>query len=84
MTLMDGAFYKCTGLEELQIPASISKWMDLNVFGGVKKVERLTLLGPTLSPKVVAMVEGCLTPTAKVIGPALAGRKFGRFTITAT
>jgi hypothetical protein len=55
-----------------------------DVFHGVKKVECLTLLGSALSPGVVAIVEGCLTPTARVIGPALVGQKFGRFTITAT
>jgi hypothetical protein len=53
------------------------------VFRGVKKVERLTLLGSTLSPGVVEAVKDCLTSTAKVIGPALVGQKFDRFTITA-
>jgi hypothetical protein len=56
----------------------------MEVFRDVKKVKRLTLLGSTLSPGVVAIVKGCLTPTAKVVGPALVGQKFGRFTITAT
>jgi hypothetical protein len=81
---MDRAFDECTGLEELQIPANISNLRGSDVFHGVKKVERLTLLGSTWSPGVIANVKGCLTPTAKVIGPALVGRKFGRFTITAT
>jgi hypothetical protein len=84
MTLMDQAFCECTGLKELQIPASISDLNGDDVFRGVKNVERLTLLGSTLSPGVVAIVKGCLTPTAKVIGPALVGQKFDRFTITTT
>jgi hypothetical protein len=84
VTLMNRAFYECTGLEELQIPASISSSTGSDVFRGVRKVERLTLLGSRLSSEVVAVVEGCLTPTAKVIGPALVGQKFVRFTITAT
>jgi hypothetical protein len=84
MTLMDLAFCVCTGLEELQMPASISNLTSGDVFYGVKKVERLTLLGPTLSPEVVAFAKGCLRPSAKVIGPALAGQKFDRFKITAT
>jgi hypothetical protein len=33
-----------------------------------------------LSPEVVEALEGCLTPTAKVIGPALIEREFGWFT----
>jgi hypothetical protein len=44
MTLMDAAFDDCTGLKELQIPASISNLTDSDVFHGVKKIERLTLL----------------------------------------
>jgi hypothetical protein len=83
MTLMHEAFKECTGLKELQIPASIKHLTGRDVFRDVQKVERLTLLGSTLSPGVVAMVEGCLRPTAKVIGPALVGQKFGRFAITA-
>jgi hypothetical protein len=81
---MDWAFCECTGLKELQIRASISNFTGSDVFHGVKHVERLTLLGSALSPRVVATVKGCLTPTAKVIGPALIGQKFDRFTITAT
>jgi hypothetical protein len=82
-TLGDQAFYECTGLKELQIPASISNLTGSDVFRGVKKVERLALLGSTLSPGVVSIVKGCLTPTAKVFGSALVGQKVDRFTITA-
>jgi hypothetical protein len=67
-----------------QIPGSISNLSDSDVFGGVKKIELLTLLGSTLSPRVVANLKGCLTPTAKVIGPALVGQKVGRFMFAAT
>jgi hypothetical protein len=84
MTLMDQAFCECVGLKELQIPASISNLTGSDRFHGVEKVERLTLLGSTLSPGVVAIVKGCLTPTAKVVGLALVGQKFDRFTITAS
>jgi hypothetical protein len=84
MTLMDQAFYECKNLRELQIPASISTLTGSDVFYGVTKVERLTLLGSTLSPGVISIVKGCITPTARVIGPALVGQKFDRFTITAT
>jgi hypothetical protein len=84
MTLMDGAFCECNALRELQIPASISNLTGVDVFRGVKRVERLTLLGSTLSPGVVAILKGCLMQTAKVIGPALVGKEFGSFTISAT
>jgi hypothetical protein len=83
MTLMDHAFNECTGLRELQIPASISNLTGSDVFYGVRKVERLALFGSTMSPRVVANVKDCLTPTAKVIGLGLFVRKFDRFTITA-
>jgi hypothetical protein len=72
---MDRAFDECTGIRELWIPASIEHLPGSPVFGGVKKVERLTLLGSTLSPGVVAIVKGCLMPMAKVIGPALVRQK---------
>jgi hypothetical protein len=50
------------------------------VFQGVTKLEHLTLVGSVLSPEVVEALEGRLTSTAKVIGPALVERKFGWFT----
>jgi hypothetical protein len=56
--------------------------MGVEVFGGVRKVERLTLVGSRLSPAVVASLSDCLTWTAKVNGADLAGQRFGRFTIT--
>jgi hypothetical protein len=49
------------------------------VFGGVTKLEHLTLVGSVLSPAVVSELEGCLTSTAKVIGPALVEQAFGQF-----
>jgi hypothetical protein len=49
-----------------------------SVFEGVTKLERLTLVGSVLSPAVVVALEGCLTSTAKVIGPALIEREAGR------
>jgi hypothetical protein len=83
MTLWEKAFDECTGLIELQIPASIEHIIGSVVFRCVKSVEHLTLLGSTLSPGVVAIVKDCLTPTARVIGPSLVGQEFDRFTITA-
>jgi hypothetical protein len=50
------------------------------VFKDVTKLERLILVGSVLLPGVVSELEGCLTSTAKVIGPALVERKFGWFT----
>jgi hypothetical protein len=67
---------------ELQIPSHFSI-LGEGVFEGVTKLERLTLVGSRLSPAVVASLKGCLTPSAKVIGPALVGEKFDRFTIAA-
>jgi hypothetical protein len=51
------------------------------VFKGVRKLERLTLLGSPLSPTAVAGLIDCLTPGAKVIGSALVGQQFGSLTI---
>jgi hypothetical protein len=48
---------------------------------GVNGLERLILLGYPLSRAVIVNLERCLLPTAKVISPALAGLRFGRFTI---
>jgi hypothetical protein len=49
----------------------------------VTKLERVTLVGSPLSSSVIAALEGCLMSTGKVVGAALAGQKFGRFTIAA-
>jgi hypothetical protein len=56
--------------------------IDDGVFVGVTKLERLTLVGSPLSPLVVASLRRCLTRTAKVFSAALAGQKFGSFTIS--
>jgi hypothetical protein len=74
------AFHDCSALTELEIPSSM-KVIALEAFEGVRKLESVTLVGSPLSPSVVAALEGCLMSTAKVVGAALAGQKFGRFTI---
>jgi hypothetical protein len=82
-TIDVGAFSDCSGLTELSIPSSFSGLGDGDVFGGVTKIERVTVLGSPLSQSVVAGLEGSLTPGAKVLGAALEGEAFGRFTIAA-
>jgi hypothetical protein len=59
------------------------KIIDRLAFYGVTRLERVTLVGSPLSPSVVAALEGCLVPTAKVVGAALVGQKAGRFMIAA-
>jgi hypothetical protein len=72
------AFQGCSRMAQLQIPSNFRNLGD-GVFIGVMRIERLTLVGLVLSPRVVAALEGCLLSTARVVGPALAGRKFGPF-----
>jgi hypothetical protein len=57
-----------------------SATLGLCVFDGVTKLDRLTLVGSPLSRAVIESLEHCLTSKAKVIGVALAGQMFGRFT----
>jgi hypothetical protein len=76
------AFSGCAALTQVEIPSSM-KVIDLQAFRGVRKLERVTLVGSPLSQSVVAALEGCLMSTAEVVGAALAGQKFGRFTIAA-
>jgi hypothetical protein len=73
------AFAGCSCLTLLLFPSSLDS-LGGGVFRGVRKIERLTLFGSVLKPAVVSALEGCLTPTAKVIGPALVERKLGRLT----
>jgi hypothetical protein len=76
------AFAECAALTQVEIPSNM--WnIDRRTFGGVRKLKRVTLVGSPLSSSVVATLEGCLMSTAKVVGAALAGQKFGRFTIAA-
>jgi hypothetical protein len=67
-------------LTELRFPSNLVGLKGKGVFNGVTKLERLTLVGSVLLPGVVSKLEGCLTSTAKVIGPALVEWKFGWFT----
>jgi hypothetical protein len=69
-------------LTKLKIPSSLSR-LGGDAFGGVNKLECLTLLGSRLVPAVVESLGDSLTPTAKVIGRDLVGQKFDRFTIAA-
>jgi hypothetical protein len=72
------AFQGCSDLAWLEIPSSFRDLGD-GVFAGVARIEQLTLVGSVLSPAVVAAVEGCLLSSARVVDPALAGRKLGFF-----
>jgi hypothetical protein len=40
-------------------------------------------LGQPLSREVIAELEGCLAPNAKIVGQSLMGQKFGHFKIVA-
>jgi hypothetical protein len=82
MIVGSSAFRGCSGLIDMVIPSDFASLGSCD-FMCVTKLERLTLVGSWLSPAIVAGLEGCLTSTAKVIGTALAGRKFGRFKIVA-
>jgi hypothetical protein len=79
------AFCGCSSLSQLVIPANIAKMglLFIQVFDGAPVLESLTLVGSPLNPAIVAVVEPALMPGAKVVGAALAGQEFGRFTITA-
>jgi hypothetical protein len=79
-TIGKSAFARCWCLTQLRFPASVPCLGGKSVFEGVTRLDRLTLVGSVLSPAVVMALEGCLTSTAKVISPALVGRKFGWFT----
>jgi hypothetical protein len=76
------AFRGCTRLTQLQIPSSI-QCLGHDVFEGVRQLERLTLLGFSVSPEVESSLSLCLAPTAEVIGRALRGGKFGHRAIVA-
>jgi hypothetical protein len=75
------AFEGCSSLTTMVLPSNLMT-IGGNAFFGVTKLERLKLVGSSLSPLVVASLGGCLTSTAKVFSAALAGQKFGRFTIS--
>jgi hypothetical protein len=83
-TIGEWAFSGCSNLAVIQIPSTFSRLGYGGVFDRVTKLAHLILIGCPLSPTVVASLEGCLTPAARVIGPCLVGQKFGRFTIVAT
>jgi hypothetical protein len=76
-TIGNSAFSRCSGLTQLRFPSSVTHLGGKSVFEGVTKLERLTLVGSVLSPVVVVALEGCLTSTAKVIGPALIEHESG-------
>jgi hypothetical protein len=75
-TIERGAFAGCSRLARLSFPSGLDGLGGKGVFEGVTKLECLTLVGPVLLPAVVSALEGCLTSTAKVIGPALVERGF--------
>jgi hypothetical protein len=73
------AFAGCSHLTLMSFPSGLNDLGGKDVFKGVTKLECLTLVGSVLSPAVVSALEGCLTSTAKVIGPALVERRFSEF-----
>jgi hypothetical protein len=77
------AFGGCSGLTRLEVPSRSSSLGDRRVFMGMTKVERRTLLGSPLLRVIVLSLRDGLTPAAMLIGPALVGRKFDRFSIVA-
>jgi hypothetical protein len=81
-TIGQCAFCDCAALTQFKVPSNMNV-IDRRAFQGVRKLERVTLVGSPLSRSVVEALEGCLVSTAKVVGAALAGQKFGRFTIVA-
>jgi hypothetical protein len=80
-SIHDFAFHDCRGLRQMVIPSSIAT-IGISPFAAVTGLGHLTLVGSPLAPSVVAALEGCLASTAEVIGSALAGERFGCFTIT--
>jgi hypothetical protein len=78
------AFGHCSALQELTIPANVSKlgYRDRHdSFYGVAKLEVVALVGWPLACAIVANVEPALAPGARVVGRELAGQAFGRFAI---
>jgi hypothetical protein len=73
------AFSGCSALMRVEIPSSVNT-IGKCAFAGVI-LERLTLVGASLSPAVVAALRRHLSSTAKVVGADLGGRNFGKFTI---
>jgi hypothetical protein len=65
-------------LTKLEIPSSLTFLSGKSVFERVTTLERLTLIGSMLAPAVVMALEGCLTSTAKVVGPGLIERESDR------
>jgi hypothetical protein len=72
-TIGECAFCGCSGLTQLWNFAKLGQ----GVFTGGTKLEQLTLVGSVLSQAVVATLEECLTPTARVIGASLVARRLG-------
>jgi hypothetical protein len=75
------AFARCWALRQLTIPADIAEigGHRHRVFNELTKLEHVTLVGLPLKQTVIAAVARALAPDAKVVSPALAGRKFGPF-----
>jgi hypothetical protein len=74
------AFRSCSRLTRVEIPSGLAQKGDC-VFAHVAGIEYLTLVGSPLSSSIIAGLRGCLIPTAKVFGAALAGQRFDCFTI---
>jgi ankyrin repeat protein len=79
-TIGDAAFLGCSHLAQVVIPSNVAV-IEGSAFSGVTRIERLILVGSPLSPAVVESLDHRLRSTATVVGAALAGQRFGRFTI---
>jgi hypothetical protein len=81
-SLLGRTFYRCACLAFVSIPADMKK-VDAKAFEDVESIPRVELTGTTLSPELVAALEPALAPGAQIVSAALAGQRFGAFTIVA-
>jgi hypothetical protein len=81
-SLLGWTFYGCEFLAFVSIPAEMKK-VDAKAFNRVKSITRVELTGTKLSPELVAALEPALAPGAQIVSAALAGQRFGAFTIVA-
>jgi hypothetical protein len=73
-----GAFTRCCGLRELTLSAATRLRGDR--FSGLS-MTRLRLTGGFLDRTLGARMRSGLSPTATIVGPALAGQHFGDFVV---
>jgi hypothetical protein len=78
-SIKKGAFTGCTRLRLLEIPGAVEVNPEDKIFDGLH-ITRLELSGTKLGVDVESVERG-LTKDAQVVNLALAGQKFGKFTI---